>query len=112
MKKVGILSISPKAVDFIVELGFLIDQVSTDLLRKQEASIKIERKKETEAAEWDATIESTTNVEIVDKSFSQNQEEFDTCAANISAWEEHIKELQAKIRKAKDHQDEIQKLDL
>lgn len=72
---------------------------------------KIERKKETQAAEWDAAIDSTTKVETLDKSFSQNQEEFDTCATNISAWEEHIKELRAKIQKAKGRQDEIQKLD-
>lgn len=86
-----------------MELGFLLDQVSLDLLRKQEASNKIERKGETQATEWDAATESTTKVEILEKYFSQNQEEFDTCDANISTREEHIKELQAKIQKAKDH---------
>lgn len=111
LKKVDILSISSGAAYFVVELGFLPDQVSADLLRKQEASTKIERKKETQATKWDAAIESTTKVEILEKSFSQNQEEFDTCTTNISTWEEQIKELQAKIRKAKDRQDESQQLD-
>lgn len=80
-----ILSISPESADFVVELGFLIDHVFADLLRKQEASTKIERKKETQATEWDGSTESTTKVEIQEKSFSQNQEEFDTYATNISA---------------------------
>lgn len=99
LKKVDILSISLKAANFVVELGFLIDQVSVDLLRKQEASTKIERKKETQAAECDVTTESTTKIEILEKSFSQNQEEFDTRAANISAWKNILRNYKLKFER-------------
>lgn len=37
LKKVDILNISPEDVDFVVELGFLLDQVSANLLHKQKA---------------------------------------------------------------------------
>lgn len=74
LKKVDILSFSPEAADFVVELGFLIEQVSEDLLRKQDASTKIEKKMETQAAEWDAATESTTKVEqILEKTISISQ---------------------------------------
>lgn len=44
-------------------------------------------------------------------SFQQGQDEFNTSATNISAWEKQIKELRTKIQKGKDHQQEIQQLD-
>lgn len=66
---------------------------------------------ESQAAVWDEATDSTTKVESLEKSFSMNQEEFDLCTANISVWKDQIKELQAKILKAKEHQDEPKKLD-
>lgn len=47
LKRVDILSISLEAADFVVKLGFLIDQDFANLLRKQDSSTKIEKKMET-----------------------------------------------------------------
>lgn len=47
----------------------------------------------------------------MEKGFEQSQEELETCASKIIAWELQLEEPHTKIKKAKERQEEIQKLD-
>lgn len=87
LKQVDILRSPPEFAEVIIELGILIDQVTIDFNHKWETTNKIQNKQETQEAEWDAVAESTKKVEDMETSFHQGQEEFNTCTANISAWE-------------------------
>ncbi|CAI8619904.1 unnamed protein product [Vicia faba] len=102
--------IKHKVADVIFNLGFLLDNLFADYFRKQEALNKIEHKVETQTPEWNAATESNNKVETLEKYFSQNQEDLNICANNISSWEKQIEEMEENIQKAKDLQEEIRKL--
>ncbi|XP_050909167.1 uncharacterized protein LOC127122938 [Lathyrus oleraceus] len=62
LKRVDILTTSLEVVDVIIEIGLLIDQITTDLHCIKYASTKIQNKTETQAAKWEVVTESTTRV--------------------------------------------------
>lgn len=110
LKQINILTTPLEIADVILELGLLIDEITPDFNRMWEALIKIHNKMETQLAEWDDASESTNKVTKLEQSLEQNKEEFETCANNITSWEQQIEELQTKIQKAKERQKEIHKL--
>lgn len=68
-----------------MELMLLIDQVSADLNRKSDVSNKTKNKMNSQTDEWDAATKSTNKFSELEKGFEQIQEEFETCAINITA---------------------------
>lgn len=85
-KKVNVLNIFLEVAYIFFEHGFLLDQISTDLLRKQDATNKINNKMETQEATWDEFSNSSNKVDYLEQSYSTYKKEFNLCATNISEW--------------------------
>lgn len=93
LKKLNTLDAPKVILGFIIEFNLLLDQVTADIQRKNDAMLKLKPKEETRSWEWALANEYTCCIEKLEMSFKQDDAKISSCEANILKSEKEIDKL-------------------
>lgn len=111
LNQVDLLETSPEVVNVILDIGTMIDQAFVDHKLLPQLIGEIEKKSGSEAAAWDAAIESTNKEMELEQIKQKNKEKIEYHDYDITSWRKQIEELQANISDAERSKSQLLEFD-